>query len=70
MSNKVFNDEELPGRIPGPKGGRSRKSAPGGGGGGGGGEAVLQAAYISLLRGRVRLMDGGLDRSSGGGVSG
>lgn len=32
--------------------------------------AMLEAAYISLLRGMVRLMDGDLDRSSGRGVAG
>ena len=29
VSNRLFNGEALPGGVPGPEGGRSRKSAPG-----------------------------------------
>ena len=45
VSNRLFNGEALPGGVPGPKGGRSRKSRPDCVGGG----------FYSLLQRMVRL---------------
>ena len=69
MSNRLFNSEALPGRVPGPEGGRSRKSAP---------RPCSGVVYMRSLWGmvrvdrpkKVRLVNGGLDRSPGRGVAG
>ena len=60
--NRLFNGEVLPGRVPRPERGRSRKSAP---------RTVLGVVFISSLRGMVRLdADGGSDRSPHRGFTG
>ena len=67
MSNRLFNGEALPGGVPGPEGGRSRKSAP---------RPCWGVVYMRSLWGivrldhpkRVRLVNGDSDRLLGRGV--
>ena len=46
MSNRLFNGKALPGGVPRPERGRSRKSAA---------QTVLGVAFIRSLQGTVRL---------------
>ena len=61
MSNRLFNGEAVPGGVPRPERGRSRKSVA---------QIVWGVAFIRSLQGMVRLDGWGSDRSPRPGITG